>query len=292
MSPDPGPLRIGAFARKVGVNPELLRAWERRYGLLRPTRSSGGFRLYTVNDAERVARMRRALDTGLSAAEAARAALEESRPTDVLRDDTPARLVAAIHAYDEAGIHAVLDESLAALGLEPVLRDVILPALTRVGAEWKEGTLSVSHEHFASTIIRARLLALARLWGRGSGPLALLACAPGEPHDLSLVAFGLVLRSHGWRVLFLGADTPTSTLIQTAESTEPALAVVASFDPALLEAEAAALRRLAERTPLALAGPGASDELCARLGVRRLDGDLVAAASEVAAGELSPSRPR
>lgn len=292
MAHDSGPLRIGAFARQVGVNPELLRAWERRYDLLRPIRSPGGFRLYTADDAERVARMRRALDAGLSAAEAAQAALEESRPTDALGTDTPARLVAAIRAYDEAAVHAVLDESLAAFGLEPVLRDVILPTLIRIGAEWQEGTLSVGQEHFASYVIRARLLALARLWGRGAGPRALLACAPGESHDLSLVAFGLVLRSHGWRVLFLGADTPTSTLIETAESTEPALVVVASFDPALLEAEADALRRLGRSTPLALAGPGASDELCARLGVRRLDGDLVAAANEVAAGELAPSRPR
>ena len=80
MAVEGGPVRIGEFARRVGVNPELLRAWERRYGLLRPIRSSGGFRLYTADDAERVARMRRALDDGMSAAEAARMALEESSP--------------------------------------------------------------------------------------------------------------------------------------------------------------------------------------------------------------------
>jgi MerR family transcriptional regulator, light-induced transcriptional regulator len=299
MSTAQGALRIGEFARRVGVNPELLRAWERRYQLLQPTRSDGGFRLYTEADAERVARMRRALDEGLSAAEAARVALEGDRPEVGLKDARPERLVedagkrlyAAIENYDEPGLHAALDESLAALGLETVLREVILPTLDRVGLAWEQGRLEVGHEHFASNLIRGRLLALARLWGRGGGPLAVLACAPGEAHDISLVAFGLVLRSHGWRILFLGADTPLATLIQTAERTNPALVVLVSFDSELLEAAQTALGRLAQIAPLALSGPGASDELCERAGARRLDGDLVVAANEVARGPVTADAP-
>ena len=283
MSAGSGSLRIGEFARRVGVNPELLRAWERRYGLLQPIRSAGGFRLYTEEDAERVNRMRRALEAGLSAAEAARMALEDSRPPERLLQDAAARLLAAIRGYDEAGAQAVLDESLGAFGVETVLREVILPTLNTVGDDWQRGELEVGQEHFASNLIRGRLLALARHWGRGSGPLALLACVPGERHDISLLAFGLVLRLHGWRILFLGADTPISTLARAAERTGPTLVVVASFDPALIETESAALRRFAKRMPLVLAGPGVSDSFSARLGVRRLDGDLVAAASEIAA---------
>ena len=159
--------------------------------------------------------------------------------------------------------------------------DLILPTLTRVGLEWQQGTLAISQEHFASNLIRARLLSLARLWGRGSGPLALLACAPGEQHDITLLSFGLLLRSYGWRILFLGADTPIATLTEAAETTRPALTVLASFDPDLLETEASALRRLAKRVPLVLSGPGASDALCTQLGVRRLDGDLIRAATEI-----------
>ena len=278
----PESLRIGEFARRVGVNAALLRAWERRYGLLQPVRSPGGFRLYTSEDAERVARMRRGLDEGLSAAEAARAALQSARPSGGLVEDAAARLLAAIHDYNEAAMHAVLDQSFAAFGLDAVLRDLILPTLRRVGVEWQQGTLAISQEHFASNLIRGRLLALARLWGRGSGPLALLACAPGEQHDITLLAFGLLLRSYGWRILFLGADTPISTLTQTAKTTRPTIAVLASFDPALLQAEATALRRLAKMAPLALSGPGASDTLCNQLGVQRLDGDLVEAANLIA----------
>ena len=274
-------LRIGEFARRVGVSADLLRAWERRYGLLRPVRSPGGFRLYTAADAERVAHMRQGLDEGLSAAQAAQAASESPRPSEGLLDDAAARLLEAIRDYDEDRVHQVLDESLAAFGLEAVLRDLILPTLAEVGLGWREDTLAISQEHFASNVLRGRLLSLARLWGRGSGPLALLACPPGERHDITLIAFGLILRSHGWRILFLGADTPIKTIEQTVKTARPDLTTLTSFDPSLLETEEPALRRLAKLGPLLLSGPGATDALCSRLRIRRLDGDLIAAASEI-----------
>ena len=278
-----GGYRIGEFARRVGVTPELLRAWEQRYGLLRPMRTAGGFRLYGDEDAERVARMRRALDAGLSAAEAARAALETAAPGGgLLLDDVSARLLAAIESYDEAAAQSALDDGLAAFGLEAFLGGLVLPTLAAVGRGWEQGTVDISQEHFASNLMRGRLLSLARLWGRGSGPLALLACAPGEQHDIGLLAFGLVLRSHGWRILFLGADTPVPTLERTARTTAPAVIVLVTYDTAFLGAEAPAVRRLARIAPLFLGGAGASPELTGRVRVSRLDGDLIEAAHQVA----------
>jgi len=281
VSTDVGALRIGEFARRVSVSPELLRAWEARYGLLEPIRSDGGFRLYTAQDAERVARMKRGLDEGLSAAEAARRALAQARPGEALLEDAQGRLLSAVRAYDEAAVQAVLDEALAGFAVETVLRELILPTLREVGARWERGELEVGQEHFASNLVRERLLGLGRFWGRGGGPLAILACPPGERHDIGLIAFGLLLRSHGWRILFLGADTPLSTLGQAVATTAPRLVVVASMDSSLLESEAGELRRLGRSAPLVLSGAGASEELCKRLRVERLDGDLVAAADAV-----------
>jgi DNA-binding transcriptional MerR regulator len=276
-----GALRIGEFSRRVGVSPELLRAWESRYGLLQPIRTEGGFRLYTDDDAVRVKRMKQALDEGVSAAEAARRTLAQARPMEGSLDNARERLLAAVHAYDEAALQAVLDEALAGFALETVLRDLVLPALREIGDQWERGELEIGQEHFASNLVRERLLALARLWGRGGGPLAILACAPGERHDIGLIAFGLVLRSHGWRILFLGADTPLSTLRRAVDATDPQLVVVASMNCEPLEAEATELRRLARSAPLALSGPGASEPLCARLHAERLDGDVIAAAASV-----------
>jgi MerR family transcriptional regulator, light-induced transcriptional regulator len=271
----------------VGVSPELLRAWERRYGLLRPVRSAGGFRLYSDEDAERVSRMRQGLAEGLSAAEAARAALESEPAAGPLLEDAADRLLAAIRLYDEGAAHRVLDEALAAYGLEPLVRDLILPTLQHLGREWDKDRLGISHEHFASNLIRGRLLSLSRLWASGGGPAALLGCPPGEEHDISLLAFGVLLHSRGWRIVFLGADTPIATLGDTAAAAGAALTVLASFDQSRIEHEAAALRRLARRVPLALGGPGASEQLCRRIGGRWLEGDLVTAAADVAADPSS-----
>ncbi|HEX6952835.1 MAG TPA: B12-binding domain-containing protein [Gaiellaceae bacterium] len=284
MSTDTGALRIGEFARRVGVSPELLRAWERRYGLLQPIRSEGGFRLYTGEDADRVERMKRALDDGLSAAQAARLALTPARPTEGALEHARTRLLAAAHDYDEAAVHSVLDEALAGFALETVLRELILPALREIGDEWERGELEIGQEHFATTLIRERLLALSRYWSRGGGQLAILACAPRELHDIGLIAFGLVLRSHGWRIFYLGANTPVETLAEASRALKSQLVVVAGMDGALLEAVGGELRRLARSTRLVLSGAGATEELCKRLRVDRLDGDLVSAAEAVARG--------
>jgi MerR family transcriptional regulator, light-induced transcriptional regulator len=80
----------------------------------------------------------------------------------------------------------------------------------------------VVQEHFASNLLRGRLLALARAWERGTGPAALLASAPDEQHDLPLIMFGLALRAQGRRVIFLGADTPLASIAEAGAN--PALA--------------------------------------------------------------------
>lgn len=281
MTSAAGALRIGEFARRVGISPELLRAWERRYGLLQPIRSSGGFRLYTDEDAARVEAMKAGLDEGLSAAESAQRVLAGERPAESLLDDARLRLIASVRDYDEVAAHQVLDEAFSGFALETVLKQLVLPALREIGDEWERGELDVAQEHFASNLVRERLLALARFWGRGRGPLAILACAPGERHDIGLIAFGLVIRSHGWRVLFFGADTPLSALEQAASTTDPRLVVIAGTDSELLVAAASGLRRLGKSAPLVLSGPGASEELSARLRIERLDDDLLAAAAAV-----------
>jgi DNA-binding transcriptional MerR regulator len=287
MSTGHGAHRIGEFARRVGVSPELLRAWEQRYHLLDPVRSPGGFRLYGEADAARVARMRRALEDGLSAAQAAQVALAgeivagETIELPGRLDEARTRLLAALEAYDEATAQAVLDDCLATFGLEIVVRDLILSVLSELGRRWTAGQAEVSHEHFASNLLRGRLLSLARLWGRGNGPLAMLACAPGERHDISLIAFGLLLRSHGWRILFLGADTPLPTLTHAAQTTSPAAIVIVAFVPERLEVEAGTLRRLSRIAPVFLSGPGASG-VPPRGRVQHLASDVSSAAAELA----------
>jgi MerR family transcriptional regulator, light-induced transcriptional regulator len=275
-------LRIGELSRRVGVSPALLRAWERRYGLLEPARTPGGLRLYGPIDERRVRDMQAGLRRGLSAAEAARAALAGAAAEPGLGSDF-ARLAEALDAMDAESAHVTLDRLLATFTLETVLSDAVLPYLHDLGERWSRGAASVAQEHFASNLIRGRLLALARGWERGGGPLAVLACAPGELHDISLIAFGLALRGRGWRIAFLGADTPVASVADAATTLGPELAVISAVTPAGFEAAAGELQELCGRQDLALAGAGANRGLAERLGCRHLEGDPVAAASAVAA---------
>jgi DNA-binding transcriptional MerR regulator len=282
-----GYLRIGELSRRSGVSRELLRAWERRYGILRPTRSNGGFRLYSRDDERRIELMRAHIARGLAPAEAARLAVDGATEA---RRDAPASAIEpragelreALDALDESAAHAALDRLLAELTLETVLGRAVLPYLRELGDRWQRGEASVGQEHFASSVLRGRLLGLARGWDRGAGPRALLACAPGEQHDLGLIAFGLSLRDRGWRITFLGADTPLDTLAETAALLRPAAVVLVSTMPEHLAGAGPALASLAEVTPLFLAGAGASAGVAAQAGAELLAEDPLTAAERVA----------
>jgi DNA-binding transcriptional MerR regulator len=281
------PVRIGELSRRTGVGVELLRAWERRYGLLRPARSAGGFRLYTPSDEQRVRVMQHHLASGLAAAEAARAAtsdvddVSEREQGGALLEIERVRLVRALDALDETGSHAALDALFAAFTVRTVLAEAILRYLADVGARWERGEASVAQEHFASNLIRGRLLAIARGWDRGSGPRALLACAPGELHDLPLIAFGLALADRGWRISFLGPDTPIESIRDAGTVLRPDAVVIAATIGDGLEPVARALRTIARTTRLYLGGRGVQAAFAKRVGATLLAGDPVGAASEL-----------
>jgi MerR family transcriptional regulator, light-induced transcriptional regulator len=277
-----GHLRIGELSRRTGVAPELLRAWERRYGLLHPARSDGGFRLYSDADERRVELMRQYLREGLAAAEAARLALEDAddralRQADDGRTELEAgaaRLRAALDAFEEKAAQEALDALFAAFTVETVLRVVLLPYLAELGVRWSAGEATVAQEHFASNLIRGRLLGIGRGWDGGDGPRAVLACAPGELHDLGLIAFGLTLNRRGWRITYLGPDTPVDSLVDAAGRLEPDLVVVTATTKRRLTPLMETLRDLGRTTAVAVGGAGAE----AADGVRALDADPVSAA--------------
>ena len=290
MNPHPARLQIGELSRRTGVRTDTLRAWERRYGLLRPERSDGGFRLYGPEDEQRVIRMKTLIDSGVSAAEAARLALESSAPgvaaatggAAVWALDVQAeRLRLALERFEEAEANTLLDEALAGLTVETVADHIVLPAMRAIGERWESGEVSIAQEHFATGVLRGRMLSVARNWGAGSGPRALLACPPGEDHDLGLVVFGVVLRARGWRITYLGPDTPIETIAETAKQLRPDAIVIAALDPEPFERAARELSKLASESRLLIGGAGAGPAIAKRLRVELLDEDPVRAAAEL-----------
>jgi MerR family transcriptional regulator, light-induced transcriptional regulator len=282
-----GHLRIGELSKRSGVSPELLRAWERRYGLLKPARSPGGFRLYSDADEARVRRMKTHLAQGVAPAQAARLArraAEQERPAGSAAGFTT-DLARALEAFDEAGAHSVLDAALDSLSLDGVLSAVVIPYLDDLGERWARNEVTVGQEHFASNLIRGRLLGLGRGWGTGYGSRALLACPEGELHDLGLILFGVALHHRGWRITFLGANTPLSTVVSTADPVRPDAVVIAVTDPATLAGGERELAALARGHRVMLAGRGA-DRFASAVGAELLDTDPVSAAERVAASVI------
>ncbi len=271
--------RIGALASRVGVSETLLRAWELRYGLLSPTRSASGYRLYGPADERRIRSMLAARERGVPAARAAadvltaerttaagRAHDEELAETDRLRrvaDAEVARkeLRAATVGFDVTAMHDTIDRVLRTVSVEAAIRDVLMPFMHEVGLGWSTGDGDVAAEHFATEVVRSRLSALTVGGAPRTGPLVLLACPPGEAQDLALKAFEVVLQRSGWRTRFLGTRTPTSALLAAAEVVEPDHVVLAATRRAAFDLDDAALAEVRTRWPLAVAGAGADAAL-------------------------------
>jgi MerR family transcriptional regulator, light-induced transcriptional regulator len=285
---EPGYLRIGQLAKRTGVSPELLRAWEQRYGLLQPTRTPGGFRLYSAADEARVRHMRGLVSGGLAAAQAARLVLSGGEPaprtvsaSPTTLEDAAANLTASLDRLDEEAANAALDRLFAAYTVETVLQEVVIPYLHRLGERWEAGEVSVAQEHFASNLLRGRLLGLAQGWGQGQGPGAILACVPGEQHELGLLVFGVALRRRGWRITYLGTDSPIGPVADIARSLAPAVVVLVSMNPDSFLDHAREIEKLAKQFPVMIAGTGATPEVARHTQTPVLGQDPVSAAETI-----------
>jgi methanogenic corrinoid protein MtbC1 len=224
---------------------------------------------------------------GISAAEAAGRAIADEPGVETVErpvlDDLATRLERSLDAFDGEGAHAAFDRLLASVSVEALLEQVVLPYLHRLGERWERGEVSVAQEHFASNLLRGRLLGLARGWAEGSGSPLVLACPPGEEHDLPLIMFGIVASRRGRSIVFLGTDTPVETLGDVVARTRPAGVVLAASRTEDLRAHGLALRALADSVPLMVAGAGATPETAEEIGARLLVGDPVEAARSLAA---------
>jgi methanogenic corrinoid protein MtbC1 len=295
-------VQIGDLARRVGVRVDTLRAWERRYGLLRPSRSAGGFRLYSSDDEAIVRSMLAEIERGYPPSQAAKLALARSRTRDgaagsdqLVHADVgaaadPGRLESlriqlseALRRYDGGRAQELFDAVLAEFTLNSVLRDVVLRCLSDIGDAWARGDMTVAEEHFASQLLRERLLALARDWDRGRGPRAVLACPSGERHDIGLICFGIVLSRNGWRITFLGPDTPMDALTGAVSALQPDLIVLAATLEEWFISMTSPLRALASEHEVLIGGSGATARVARATGAAVLDVGPVDAALQLAA---------
>ena len=269
------------------MSPELLRAWETRYGLLRPERTAGGLRLFSEEDERRVRLMRKHIAAGLSASEAAR--LASSGDESAAREgsagfaDIQAALASGLEGLDEPMAQSALDQLFRTFALPFALSEVILPFLHQLGDRWAAAETSIAHEHFASNVLGGRLRALTQGWGNGLGPHAVLACPPGERHEFGLLCFGLALREQGWRITYLGADTPLGEITDALGELAPSVVVLSAVSEQRFLDASEEITTLAGRVSVGIGGAGATSALAHGIGVELLGGDAVGEAAGLAA---------
>lgn len=285
--------RIQKAAELAGLPAGLLRAWERRYGVLRPQRTRGGYRTYTEFDIELLRRLRQLTEEGVAISDAVkllpdlRRQLKEPEVAPlpaVASDQTQLvrwkeRVFEAAARLDQRAIGAVLDEVLAAL--PPVVAwEMVLAQLQReVGERWHQGVLGVAEEHAVTHEVRVRLLSMIHGAPRLARRHVVCACLPTEDHELGLLGAALRFRHAGFRVTYLGPRTPVAELRRTVEAVKPDSVALSSInDPGRKEFRAT-LKSVAGAVPpgvkIVIGGRAADAhaDVCAELGMQRIVDD-------------------
>jgi len=221
------PIRI--VAERTGLTPVVLRAWERRYHVVRPGRGPGGHRLYSDADIQRLSLLAKVAARGRGVATAATLPLEElarivaedgehGRPEAITARECRAEAMAAVESLSPVPLRAALRRGLLTLGAVPFLDEMLGPLLTEIGEAWEGGRIGIAHEHAASVTI-SQLLGwmIEELTTAGAGPQLVLATPAGERHGLGAQMAGAAAALDGWRVTWVGSDLPANQIAAAAE---------------------------------------------------------------------------
>ena len=279
---------IKAVCDQTGIRAVTLRAWERRYQLLTPQRSSGNYRRYSERDVALLRWLKARVDSGVSISTVA-AELADLRgrdewpeapsvpapPAQGAATSAPAqyaeRLYRVLARRDEVQAAAVFAEVNALFDIGIAWRDVYLPCLVNIGEAWARGDLLIATEHFASGFLRGRLIGVFQsLPVVRSGPRIVVGCAPGELHDIASLMLALLLRRDGLRVEFLGADLHLGDLVHYAREVRPALICLSAASPegaAALRPFPGRLARLRPKPQLGFGGRAFNNDPALRRGI-------------------------
>ena len=257
-----GTYEIHEVAELTGLAPARLRAWERRYEVVRPQRMPNGYRAYTADQVALLRAFARLIEGGERIGDLAARAREEvlaQAETRALDGSPQAALLDAIRTFDREQLEALVAQQLALRGLRGFAELVVMPLAQSVGDLWALGKIPIAAEHLASEVVLHALKGGLRM-SRGTGPLVLGGCLPGERHEWGFLATLALAQEDGWRIHYLGADLPINEVIEAAWQLAPARVAFSSSDPAVVRASfpalASALSKLPPRTVAVIGGAG------------------------------------
>jgi len=264
--------RIHRVAKLTGLSKDVIRVWERRYGLVKPSRSSNRYREYSDEEVALLrfvkAQMEQGATIGALATEghdqlvarmriAIPVSAEEQKPHERLLDD----LMGSLDPLDKAGFERRLNGAVAVIPFDEAVQRILLPLQRRIGELWHEGRLNIAVEHYVTKIIQQKLFSVMnQLPVNEFGPRILIACPEGETHEIGAQAVAYIAAIRGCHVYYLGPNLPTSDLVIFCETITPDLVLLSLTE---VKPEAAALQQLKElellatRWSVAVGGQGA-----------------------------------
>lgn len=269
MSQSNGTYSIKVVARMTGLSPDVIRAWERRYGAIVPPRAERGIRLYRDQDVKRLLLLKEAIASGhaigrlASVSDAELAAMIARSPSAVSAGPSPLveRIISAIARLDYRAADEALGEAAALLPPSTLLAEVVQPLLTHVGETWSYQPLGIAREHLTTALLRHLLGTLLRTRHVDRQlPTVILGTLPGELHEMGLLMVGLLIASHGVPVCYFGPNLPPSELAGAAVETKAeivGLSLARVPDAPQLAALEALAEALAPHVMLWLGGEGA-----------------------------------
>ena len=260
------PLR--AAARLTGLSPDLLRAWESRYEVVKPLRTAGGTRRYRAADLERLRLVKAAVDEGnrisvvarLDPAELARRVAAKDEPSGQAGLEP---ILSALERLEAAEAQRLLALQLSAMGPVSFAREFALPLAREIGERWTLKRMGIASEHLATSVLRSMLgSALVPTAASRLGPTIVFATPTGEPHELGLQSAALAALGAGANPIYLGAELPVEDLLGAVANTGAAvlaLSLVTIPSGPAGQMVAAIRNGLPDEIHLWIGGPGAAE---------------------------------
>src|SRR5688500_4078097 len=264
--------RIQRVAKLTGLSKDVIRVWERRYGLVRPLRSSNRYREYSDEEVALLRFVKAQMEQGATIgglASEGRSSLiarmqvatpivpEGQKSHDRLLDE----LMGSLDPLDKAGFERRLNGAVAVIPFEEAIHSILLPLQRRVGEHWHEGRLNIAVEHYVTKIIQQKLFSVMnQLSVNEFGPCVLIACPEGESHEIGAQAVAYLAATRGCHVYYLGPDLPASALKDFCERIKPDLVLLSLIE---MKSDAFARQLLQKLEPIsarwtvAVGGPGA-----------------------------------
>lgn len=218
---------IRAISELTGVPTTTLRAWERRYGLLKPDRTAKGHRLYSGEDIDLVKEIVKLLKSNHTISEATRIVRNPELKTISSAEVEghwavyQRRMLKSIENFNEQNLDTTYNEALSIYPVDMVTQEVILPVLSTLGERWQDREAGIAEEHFFSAFLRNKLGArLHHESHRSRGSKILVSCLPGEFHELGILLFCIAAIGHGYQILYLGNNMPPLQLLKVVERTD------------------------------------------------------------------------